>query len=647
MLTLAHQNLLILGLGDSGLAMAQWGVFCGANVWVADNREDPPQLQALRRELPQAQFVCASLDEQLLTQAHFDGVFKSPGLSPQSLSKLWQAAAAQGVRTGNELTLFAQALNELKAAGHYQPDVLVVTGTNGKTTVTRLCAQMLQKAKKRVAVAGNIGPTLLGTLRAHLTHGDLEALRDLHTKGRQRAELEQAQTVMVLNVAIADAGLHTDNALPENVVQGGELARAADAYLEETLEAPHNALHSVLEAESFAASEDIENIEDPKAVDDEGVDREETTQATAVESIVVSPEPIHSWASEHALPDVWVLEISSFQAFGVTEFEPTAAVILNITEDHLDWHADMKEYRAAKVGLFAAQTCRIIHRDDPEMLALRPNLSAKSAGFKPNSAWGRRAREALPKWVEYGAGAPERGGDFGIEQGAGMTWLVRAHDDEPGVKPDPTSLEGLPTQRLMPLDALKIRGPHNALNAMAALALACTTRAHMAPLLHALKDYGGEAHRLQTIRVLDGVQYVDDSKGTNVGATCAALAALGQEGPLVVILGGVGKGQDFSPLLEPVAKCVRAVILMGEDGPKIKHVLEPLGKTMITVQSMAQAVVVAQELAKSGDAVLLSPACASFDMFKDYAHRAQAFQLAVNDLVAAQPHSLAQEVHHG
>ena len=606
MLTLAHQNLLILGLGDSGLAMAQWGVFCGANVWVADNREDPPQLQALRRELPQAQFVCASLDEQLLTQAHFDGVFKSPGLSPQSLSKLWQAAAAQGVRTGNELTLFAQALNELKAAGHYQPDVLVVTGTNGKTTVTRLCAQMLQKAKKRVAVAGNIGPTLLGTLRAHLTHGDLEALRDLHTKGRQRAELEQAQPVMVLNVAIADAGLHTDNALPENVVQGGELARAAEAYLEETLEAPHNALHSVLEA-----------------------------------------EPIHSWASEHALPDVWVLEISSFQAFGVTEFEPTAAVILNITEDHLDWHADMKEYRAAKVGLFAAQTCRIIHRDDPEMLALRPNLSAKSAGFKPNSAWGRRAREALPKWVEYGAGAPERGGDFGIEQGAGMTWLVRAHDDEPGVKPDPTSLEGLPTQRLMPLDALKIRGPHNALNAMAALALACTTRAQMAPLLHALKDYGGEAHRLQTIRVLDGVQYVDDSKGTNVGATCAALAALGQEGPLVVILGGVGKGQDFSPLLEPVAKCVRAVILMGEDGPKIKHVLEPLGKTMITVQSMAQAVVVAQELAKSGDAVLLSPACASFDMFKDYAHRAQAFQLAVNDLVAAQPHSLAQEVHHG
>ena len=346
MLTLAHQNLLILGLGDSGLAMAQWGVFCGANVWVADNREDPPQLQALRRELPQAQFVCASLDEQLLTQAHFDGVFKSPGLSPQSLSKLWQAAAAQGVRTGNELTLFAQALNELKAAGHYQPDVLVVTGTNGKTTVTRLCAQMLQKAKKRVAVAGNIGPTLLGTLRAHLTHGDLEALRDLHTKGRQRAELEQAQPVMVLNVAIADAGLHTDNALPENVVQGGELARAADAYLEETLEAPHNALHSVLEAESFAASEDIENIEDPKAVDDEGVDREETTQATAVESIVVSPEPIHSWASEHALPDVWVLEISSFQAFGVTEFEPTAAVILNITEDHLDWHADMQAYRA-------------------------------------------------------------------------------------------------------------------------------------------------------------------------------------------------------------------------------------------------------------------------------------------------------------
>ena len=642
MLALAHQNLLILGLGDSGLAMARWGVFCGATVWVADNRQEPPQLQALRQEVPQAQFVSASLDEQLLGLARFDGVYKSPGLSPQSVHALWLAAQSQGLKTGNELSLFAQALNDLKARAQYQPDVLVVTGTNGKTTVTSLCAQMLQKAKKHVAVAGNIGPTLLGTLLNYLTPADLAALRERPQAGEPSGDVAAVPAPTALDDPLASHH-------PEVIEDDEELSLEHDDDIRD--------IRDSLGAKDESTDESVDDpLED--RLDGTTSDTPDTLAASTSSTpgaIAVASEPVpDAWHSERAWPQVWVLEISSFQAHAVTEFEPTAAVILNITEDHLDWHADMQEYRAAKMGLFAAHTCRIIHRGDPELWAMRPSLSAQAALLKPNSALARAAREALPRWVSYAADVPERAGDFGLEHSGGMAWLVRCPEAEVGVKLDASSSQAVPVLRLMPLDALKIRGPHNALNALAALALASTTRAHMAPLLHALKDYGGEPHRIQTVRVLDGVQYVDDSKGTNVGATCAALSALGQEGPVVVILGGVGKGQDFSPLLGPVAQHVRAVILLGEDAPLIQHVLEPLGKPMVSVHSMAQAVTAAQEWAQAGDAVLLSPACASFDMFKDYEHRAQVFQEAVNHLSAPAPGpglapapQLTQEAHHG
>ena len=638
MLGLAHQHLLILGLGDSGLAMARWAVFCGANVWVADTRGEPPQLHTLRQELPQVQFVHASLGPELLALASFDGVYKSPGLSPQSVAPLWLEAQAQGLKVGNELSLFAQALNDLKTHGHYRPDVLVVTGTNGKTTVTSLCAHMLQKAKKRVAVAGNIGPTLLGTLLSHLSVEDLESLREFKDEQNQQKTDETAD--------LADLKALSTQVEPSPISRSDLDEQSEPAEHGENSEhGEHGEQNGLTIGQALHDEDDHTAVEAPlggeghlEVSGEAGLNEEELLPLSAPQD---APElEQHVWQSAQALPEVWVLEISSFQAFGVTEFEPTAAVILNITEDHLDWHQDMQEYRAAKVGLFAAHTLRVINRDDPEMAALRPALSAKSLQQKPKSAMARAAREALPRWVEYGAQAPERAGDFGIERSAGMVWLVRAKEAEVGVKPSALDLEPLPIQRLMPLDALKIRGPHNALNAMAALTLACTTGAHMAPLLHALKDYGGEAHRIQTVRVLDGVQYVDDSKGTNVGATCAALNALGQEGPVVVILGGVGKGQDFSPLSNTVAQYAKAVILIGEDAPKIKEVLAPLGKTMVQADSLQQAVCVAQELARSGDLVLLSPACASFDMFKDYAHRAQVFQEAVNHLVPLDLQSL-------
>ena len=180
--------------------------------------------------------------------------------------------------------------------------------------------------------------------------------------------------------------------------------------------------------------------------------------------------------------------------------------------------------------------------------------------------------------------------------------------------------------RLMPADALRIRGRHNAANALAALALASCAGASLAPMLFALREYRGEPHRVEPIGILREVEYFDDSKGTNVGATVAALKGLGAERPLVVILGGEGKGQDFSPLAAPLAQHARAVILIGRDAPLIRDAIASAGLALHEASDMAHAVRLGGELAQPGDAVLLSPACASFDMFDSYVHRAEVFR---------------------
>jgi len=181
-------------------------------------------------------------------------------------------------------------------------------------------------------------------------------------------------------------------------------------------------------------------------------------------------------------------------------------------------------------------------------------------------------------------------------------------------------------QRLMPADALRIRGRHNATNALAALALVTLTDCPLAPVLYGLRDYRGEPHRMQSVAVIDGVEFFDDSKGTNVGATVAALTGLGAERRLVVILGGDGKGQDFAPLAAPLAAHARAVVLIGRDAELIRSAITQAGTLhIVSADNLPQAVELAAQQAHSGDAVLLSPACASFDMFDDYAHRARVF----------------------
>ena len=188
----------------------------------------------------------------------------------------------------------------------------------------------------------------------------------------------------------------------------------------------------------------------------------------------------------------------------------------------------------------------------------------------------------------------------------------------------------------MPLEALRIQGRHNATNALAALGLAVAVGCPLAPMLHGLREYRGEPHRVQSVAVLDGVEYFDDSKGTNVGATVAALAGLGGERKLVLILGGEGKGQDFLPLAGPVSRYARAVVLIGRDAPLISAALQGTEVELLEAASMQEAVGIAARQAQSGDAVLMSPACASFDMFNDYQHRAQVFCDAVQALAAEQ-----------
>jgi UDP-N-acetylmuramoylalanine--D-glutamate ligase len=232
----------------------------------------------------------------------------------------------------------------------------------------------------------------------------------------------------------------------------------------------------------------------------------------------------------------------------------------------------------------------------------------------------------------FGTDMPKRPGDFGLEDMNGMVWLVRALEADETRKRRNAEAEELHFQRLMPADALRIRGRHNASNALAALALASAAGCTLGPILFGLREYRGEPHRVEPIGILNGVEFFDDSKGTNVGATAAALTGLGAERKVVVILGGDGKGQDFSPLAAPVSRYVRAVVLIGRDAPLIRESLASTGVSLLDAPDMEDAVAQANRSAHSGDAVLMSPACASFDMFDNYEHRARVFVEAVKAL---------------
>jgi len=492
----AGKQALVLGLGESGLAIARWLAHCNARVRVADTRAAPERLPVLRDAVPHAEFISGEFTPALLDGIDF--IVLSPGLAPhRELAAILPAAQERNLPVWGEIELFAQALEALKQSQAYSPKIVAITGTNGKTTVTRLTGQLVAAAGLSVQVAGNISPTTLDVLRDVLAHDQL--------------------------------------------------------------------------------------------------------------------------------PQCWVLELSSFQLFSTYSLNADAAVVLNLSQDHLDWHEDMAAYAAAKARIFGPDTVRVLNRDDAMVMAMA----------KPSSVV-----------VSFGIDKPNAPDCLGLSDEGGMQWLMLAvaHDEgEKKKRGKPRQDVELYINRLMPVDALKIRGQHNATNVLAALALCRAIDLPLAPILHAARQYAGEPHRVELIATIAGVEYFDDSKGTNVGATVAALKGLGagHAARLILIAGGDGKGQDFSPLAPVVARHVKAVILIGRDAPLIADAIASTQVPVLRCDSLQQAVNTAAQQASEGDQVLLSPACASFDMFTNYAHRAEVFVDAVHELGLARGEVLA------
>lgn len=287
-------------------------------------------------------------------------------------------------------------------------------------------------------------------------------------------------------------------------------------------------------------------------------------------------------------PDVWVLELSSFQLETTASLRPTAATVLNISEDHMDRYAALADYAAAKARVFG-DGLRVLNRDDAMVMAM--------------AAPGARMET-------FGLNAGRSAAEWGIVEHDGRRWLARGRE------------------RLFPVDELPIAGLHNAANALAALALCRAIGLEYAPMLAALRTFKGLAHRVEFVAEVAGRTFYDDSKGTNVGATAAALMGFTQ--PVVLIAGGDGKGQDFAPLRQAVRNA-RAVVQIGRDGPLIEAAIAGVCPVH-RAETMAEAVNEAFRLSEPGDVVLLSPACASWDMFRNYAHRAEVFVAAVQAL---------------
>ncbi|PHN17704.1 UDP-N-acetylmuramoylalanine--D-glutamate ligase [Pseudomonas savastanoi pv. glycinea] len=291
--------------------------------------------------------------------------------------------------------------------------------------------------------------------------------------------------------------------------------------------------------------------------------------------------------------ELYVMELSSFQLETTDQLGAEVATVLNISEDHMDRYSGLPAYHLAKHRVFRGARQVVVNRQD---VLTRPLIG-----------------EGLPCWT-FGLNKPDFHG-FGLREEDGEKYLAFQFDN------------------LMPVRELKIRGAHNQSNALAALALGHAVGLPMDAMLSSLRTFGGLEHRCQWLRERNGVSYYDDSKATNVGAALAAIEGLGAdiEGKLVLIAGGDGKGADFSGLRAPVAANCRAVVLIGRDAELIAQALGD-GVELIRVATLEDAVLRCADIAQAGDAVLLSPACASFDMFKNYEERGRLFAQAVGDL---------------
>ncbi|MDR3323350.1 MAG: UDP-N-acetylmuramoyl-L-alanine--D-glutamate ligase [Zoogloeaceae bacterium] len=459
---ITDKRFLVIGLGESGLAMAKWLIRQGALVRVADSRENPPNRAALAAFAPEVPVIAGPFQAEIFDNV--EAIALSPGV-PLATPEI--AAVAKKIPVLSEVDLFVDALEK------YVPwaQMVAVTGSNGKTTTTALVAHLLNGPESTFsdyAVAcGNISPSLLDALMA-----------------------------------------------------------ALDAYGQGKI----------------------------------------------------------------GIPSIWVLELSSFQLETTHALPARAAVVLNVSEDHLDrYPGGMAAYAEAKARIFQGRPdpIRVVNRDCDWSLAM--------GGCGDHM-------------VTFGLDAPPRAGHYGLAKNA--LWQGK--------------------ERLIGLDELPLQGLHNAANIMAALALCQAMGADPKALLPALKTFRGLPHRVETVAEIGGVLYVDDSKGTNVGATLAAIAGMGK--PVAVVLGGDGKGQNFVPLQAALKKHGRAVALIGKDQDAIAQAIDGCGLPTESFADLPRAVNWLAAQARPGDCVLLSPACASWDMFHDYAQRAKVFVAAVRKL---------------
>lgn len=461
MLDWKNRNVLVLGLGDTGLSMTRWLVRHGARVSVADSRSQPPHKRTLEAELPDVPISTGPFTEREFARA--DVIAISPGLDRREA--LIAGATRRGVPVVGDVELFAQALDDVASRqSRARPQVVAITGSNGKSTVTAMTGEVSRASGRATVVAGNIGLPVLDAL----------------------TEIEKGE----------------------------------------------------------------------------------------------------------AMPDVFVLELSSFQLESTSTLDADAATVLNVTEDHLDRYHGMDEYAAAKARVFAGAGVQVLNRQDARSMAM-----ARSGGHA----------------VTFGLDVPPDARDWGLSENA---VLVRGSD------------------MLMRVDELPVAGLHNAANALAALALGDAIGMPVTSMLEGLRRFRGLPHRLDQVAQVRGITFYDDSKGTNVGATVAALN--GMTVPVVLIAGGDGKGQNFSPLAAAIASRARAVVLIGRDAPQIQHVLAGSGVRVLQASTLEDAVQAAYRESRTGDAVLLSPACASYDMFTSYVHRAQVFVAAVKALAATE-----------
>ena len=465
MLDLEGKRILVLGLGETGLSMVRWLQRRGASVAVADTRADPPRARELR-ELPGVSLTCGELHDAGLHGA--DLIAISPGIDRRTPAVA--AAIRRGVPVAGDIELFARGLAQLLArrAPCAAPKMIGITGTNGKSTVTRMAGDICAAAGLNAKVAGNIGVPVLEVLTA---------------------------------------------------------------------------------------------IEDGAA-----------------------------------LPDAFVLELSSFQLESTSSLNADAATVLNVCPDHLDRYDSMDAYAAAKARVFNGNGVQVLNRDDAR-----------------SSAMVLRGRTTC----RFGLDAPPGDREWGVTRRGRRAWLARGG------------------RTLMPLEELPVAGAHNAANALAAGALCHAIGIADAPITAALRAFRGLAHRVEKIAEIGGIAFYDDSKGTNVAASVAALSGFSQ--PVVLIAGGEGKGQDFSPLRAPLERHARAVVLIGRDRERLAAALEGCHVPLARAADLEQAVRSAFAACRAGDVVLLSPACASFDMFRDYAHRGEVFAAAVRALAGSAP----------